>query len=303
MKFVLSEGVNVNSRGYRVAIDGIRMERFALNPVMLKDHNTDLVIGRWENWAKENNQLTAEAVFDTEDEVGKETARKVDKNFLRSASMGIVPIKMQEIDGEYVMTECELVEGSIVAIPADAGAIRLYNEKLEELTFEEVKLNFNFNNNTKKSIQMSEVTFKLSEKTVERLNLSTDFTPKDVELAVIEKDREIEKLKAEKKAIEQLAQTEFLGNAVKAGKITEAEKLSFAKLCEKGCFEDVKAMIESKSETASETLADKVSKSTLTAGRETWDYLKWMKEDSKGLEKLRHENPKEFERLQLTIKK
>ena len=149
---------------------------------------------------------------------------------------------------------------------------------------------------------MAEVIFKLSAKTVESLKLDSDHTPKDVELAVAEKDREIETLKADLKANRKQAQTDYLNAAVKAGKISETERLSFEKMAEKGCFDDVKAMIDAKAESATETLADKVQKSNLTAGRETWDYLKWMKDDPKGLNKMKVENPKEFERLQGTLK-
>lgn len=302
-KFVLSNGQSKNTKGFKVAINGIRMERFALNPVMLSEHDPKLVIGRWENWEKANNQLTANPVFDLDDPVGKEVARKVDKNFLRCASIGIIPIKLELIDDEFVMTECELMEASIVSIPSDSGAVRLYNDQLEELTFEEVKMNFNFfNNNTKKQKEMAETTIKLSQKTVESLKLDADYTAKDVELAVAEKDREIATLKAEKATMEQNRQAEFLSNAVKAGKITEAERLSYAKLCEKGCFDEVKAIVENKPEQASDTLADKVAKTTLTAGREDWNYLKWMKDDPKGLAKIKAENPKEFERLQGTLR-
>lgn len=300
--FVLSDGNKKNSRGYRVAVAGIRMERFAANPVMLSEHNSDIVIGRWENWKKENSQLKAEPVFDTDDAIGKEIARKVEKNFLRCASVGIIPLRLEELDGDLVMTECELVEASIVSIPADSGAVRLYNDKLEELSFEQVKINLNFSNNQNNN-QMSDVVFRLSHKTVEILGLGNDYTSKDVELAVAEKDKEIEKLKADLSAVEKQTQTEFLSNAVKAGKISEAERLHLEKLCAKGGFDEVKAMIDAKAETATETLADKVSKSGLMADRKDWDYLRWMKEDSAGLAKLRDENPNEFERLQLTIKK
>ncbi len=303
MRFILSDGANTNSKGYKIAVAGIGMSRFALNPVMLKEHDPELVIGRWENWAVADNKLSADPVFDMDDPIGKEVARKVDKNFLRCASIGIIPLKLEFIDDQFVMTESELVEASIVSIPADSGAVRLYNDKLEELSFEEVKTNFNFNSNNQKTSKMAETNFKLSQKTVESLKLDADYTPKDVELAVAEKDKEIETLKAEKKAMEQNQQTEFLNNAVKAGKITEAEKLSYAKLCEKGCFEEVKTIVDSKPEHASETLADKVVKTNLSDGRENWDYLKWMKEDPKGLQKIKSENPKEFERLQATIQK
>ncbi|HBX45551.1 HK97 family phage prohead protease [Limibacterium fermenti] len=303
MDFILSDGKSTNTKGYRTNVLGILLERFKANPVMLFDHDTGKVIGRWENIRIEDDKLMATPVFDLDDPQGKEVARKVDKNFLRAASIGIMPLRLEYINDEFVLVESELMEASIVPIPSDAGAIRLYNEKLEELSFDQVKVNFNFNNNKQKSNEMAEVVFRLSHKTVEILGLEADYTPKDVELAVAEKDKEIEKLKADLKAVEKQSQTDYLNNAEKAGKISAVERLSFEKMAEKGCFEDVKTMIDAKAETATETLADKVNKSSITAGRENWDYLKWMKEDSAGLEKLRAENPKEFERLQLTIKK
>ena len=295
MEFILSDGSKTNSKGYKVAIAGIGMARFTANPVMLKEHNHELVIGRWENMRKENNQLIGTPVFDTDDPEGKEIARKVEKNFLRCASVGIIPMKLEYVNDEYILTECELVEASIVSVPSDSGAVRLYNDQMEELSFEQVKLNFEPNNKIKMEL-------KLSQKTIESLSLGADYTPKDVELAVAEKDREIATLKADLASQKNTQITEYLCNAVKVGKITEAEKASYLKLAETD-FDSVKAIIDAKEEKASASLKDMETKSTLAAGREGWDYLKWMKEDSAGLQKLRLENPKEFKRLQETIKK
>jgi len=300
MDFILSDGNSTNSKGYRVDVPGINLERFHANPVMLYQHDPNQVIGRWENIRIDNNQLMASPVFDVEDTLGKEVSRKVEKNFLRSASIGIIPNNMEYVNDEFVLTSGELVEASIVSIPSDAGAVRMYNEKMEELSFEQVKTNFNFNNSNQFT-KMAEVVFKLSQKTVESLKLETEYTPKDVELAVTEKDREIERLKADLKANQKQAQTDYLNASVKAGKISETERLAFEKMAEKGVFEDVKAMIDAKADSPTATLSGMVQKTNQTAGRETWDYLKWMKEDPKGLAKIKAENPKEFERLQLTL--
>jgi HK97 family phage prohead protease len=294
-QFVLSDGKKINSKGYRIDLSGGNFERFNKNPIMLYMHDDDDVIGKWENLRIEDSRLIAEAVFDSS-EKAKEIERKVDDGFLKGCSIGIIIKELAFEEDEAVVKTWELLEASIVTIPSDPGAVVLYNEKKEVL-------NFNFSNNQKTNQEMAEVVFRLSRKTVESLKLDADYTPKDVELAVAEKDREIEKLKADLKAVEKQAQTDYLNNAVKAGKISETERLSFEKMAEKGCFEDVKSMIDAKAESATATLADKVQKSNLTAGRETWDYLKWMKEDPKGLAKIKTENPKEFERLQLTIKK
>jgi HK97 family phage prohead protease len=301
MEFILADGKSPNTKGYRVEIPGIRTERFKNNPVMLYEHDPEKVIGRWENIRIEKNRLVATPVFDTDDPLGKETARKVENNFLRAASVGIIPLNMEYVNDEYVMTECEQVEASIVSIPSDAGAVRLYNEKLEELSFDRVKRNFNLNNNNQKTNQMDAV-FKLSYKTVESLKLPGDYTSKDVELAVAEKDKEIETLNAKLKTVETRAQADYLTGAVKAGRISETERRAFEKLAEKGCFDDIKTMIDAKPESATATLAAMVQKSNPAAGRETWDYLTWMKKDPKGLARIKAENPTEFGRLQADFK-
>jgi len=292
--FVLSDGQKINSKGYKISVTGGNFDRFTQNPVMLYMHTDEDVIGKWENLRIENNKLLADAVFDSS-EKAKEIERKVNSGFLKGCSIGII-IKEVQFETECaIVTSWELLEASIVAIPSDPGAVVLYNEKREVL-------NFNFNNNQKET-QMAEVVFKLSQKTVESLKLDAEYTPKDVELAVAEKDKEIETLKANLKANQKQAQTDYLNAAVKAGKISETERLSFEKMAEKGVFEDVKAMIDAKAESPTATLSDMVQKTSQTAGRETWDYLKWMKEDPKGLAKLKAENPKEFERLQETLNK
>lgn len=297
--FILSDESRINSKGYKVLLSGGRFERFDSNPVMLYNHDEDKVIGYWTNRAVEGIKMSAKPFFDLEDAFAAETARKVEKGFLKGASIGIMPLKMEVINDEYVMTEWEMVEASIVPIPSDAGAIVLYNDKKEKLSFEQVKLNFNLNNNQLTNEKMA---LELSQRTIESLSLGTAYTSKDVEIAVSEKDKEIETLKADLDKMKNDGIEDYLNNAVKAGKINEAEKLSYSKLAKKD-FGEVKSIIDAKGEKASTSLKDMETKSTLSAGREAWDYMKWMKEDPKGLDKLKHENPAEFEKLQLTLKK
>lgn len=139
--FILSDSKLINSKGFKVDVSKGRFERFDANPVMLYNHDIEQVIGRWENRRVENGRLLATPVFDKSDEKGAETARKVSEGFLRGASIGIYPINVEQIGEEYVLTEWELVEASITPIPSDAGAIRLYDEKRETITFEQLKLN------------------------------------------------------------------------------------------------------------------------------------------------------------------
>jgi HK97 family phage prohead protease len=298
--FVLSDGSQTNSKGFKVLLTGGRLERFNANPVMLYGHDEEKLIGRWELLSIANNKMQAKPVFDLKNEFAAEKARQVEEGFLKGASIGIMPYKLEVINDEYVMTDWELIEASICTIPADAGAIVLYNEKREQLSFDQVKLNFNLNNNHLTNQAMTEI--KLSAKTIESLDLGSDYTGKDVDLAVAEKDKEIADLKLKLDNQNKERVEDYLNGAVKAGKINETEKLSFVKLAAND-FDSVKAIIDAKGEQASTSLKEMEAKSNLSAGRETWDYLKWMKDDPKGLQALKNENPKEFERLQATIKK
>lgn len=299
-KFILSDSSQTNTKGFRVALTGGRLERFHANPVMLYDHDTRQVIGRWDGLSVEDGKLTATAVFDTGDPVAADIARKVNEGFLRGASMGIIPYKMDEIGDEFVLSDWELMEASITPIPSDAGAVRLYNEKHEAITFEQLKLSISINKQKSKPMDDDNNTIVLTAATRQSLGLSANPTAKQIELAVQEKDDKIDAQNKRIGALEAEQQESYFLQAEKDGKITGEEKANYLKLSENGNFANVKAIIDAKKTNASlslKELADKGKTSPAGGDRATWDYLKWAKEDHKGLEKLRAENPTEFERL------
>lgn len=139
-RFVLSDGGSINSNGYKVDINGLDLTRFKSNPVMLYEHNSKNVIGRWTDIKKEDHKLTAIPEFDMEDTEVLSIVGKVERGFLNGASVGIILKEAKEIDGVPVVTKSELFEASIVSVPADACAVRLYNENLETLTVDKLTL-------------------------------------------------------------------------------------------------------------------------------------------------------------------
>ncbi len=285
--FVLSDGTKKNSHGFRIDLAGIMLERFSGNPVMLYMHDTNQLIGQWENLKVENNKLIADPDFDLEDENAKKIAGKVERGYLKGASLGIVVLEMKEIDGEYVATKSELIEASIVPVPSDAGAIILYDENRKELTFEEVKLKYESTNPTKTT--MDEKDQKIQE----------------LQRQLTEKENENVALKAKVTAAEKSEVAAFLLAAKTEGKITDKEVESLTNLAQKD-LEGVKALVNAREGKATTTLSQQVqapgTSGGSTPGREKWTYLKWMKEDPKGLQKLKVENPTEFARLQQTLK-
>ena len=167
-KFILNDETKVNQFGFRVSNLGLDLARFRANPVILDYHQEGnaAVIGRWENIQIEGHLLTAEAVFDDGDPNAKMISGKVDRGFLRGASLGLNPFSMSNFqlapDDTYDLVKSEVLEASIVPIPNNANAIKLYaatEDSMQELQEQEVSeillmasdiSKFNINNSMKK---------------------------------------------------------------------------------------------------------------------------------------------------------
>lgn len=73
--------------------------------------------------------MLADAVFDENNPLGKEVKERVDNGFLRSASIGVSILNYEKIDNVDTVTDCELAEVSIVDIPSNQNAVKLFNKK------------------------------------------------------------------------------------------------------------------------------------------------------------------------------
>ncbi len=148
IKFIVSDET-LNSHGFIVITAGINTARFERNPIMLYMHErANGVIGRWENVRKDGNKLIAEAVFDESTELGAKVKQQVENGFLRSASIGIDNMVYEEIDGVKTVTQCDLFEISIVDMPSNENAVKLY-AKGKPITL----LSQSYNNREKKAGQ------------------------------------------------------------------------------------------------------------------------------------------------------
>ncbi len=142
--FILNDETVKNSYGFRVLTAGISLERFAANPVCLNNHSnhTKDVLGAWADVKADGALLTATPDFDTEDTDGKEVVRKVLSGKLKACSIGII-IEPEHVlaleNGDIVVTKCELMEASIVAVPSNANAVVLYSQDGNPLTEQQTK--------------------------------------------------------------------------------------------------------------------------------------------------------------------
>lgn len=129
---------SVNNHGFKVKTDGIDTTQFERNPIMLYMHNRPTIIGRWENLKKKDGKLYADAIFDVDDTFSNEIAGKVDRGFLKGASLGISVLEKDSKTDTIIKSR--LHEISIVDIGSNDNALRLYDDKdliqlnLKELT-------------------------------------------------------------------------------------------------------------------------------------------------------------------------
>nr|DAO02666.1 MAG TPA: prohead serine protease [Caudoviricetes sp.] len=147
-RIILSDS-SLNRYGYRVLTSGLILKAFKQNPVMLYMHLRDegsplwgnyKAIGHWEDIQIDGDKLSAIPVFDMVDDLSKEVAAKYEAGTFSAASIGIRIIATSAnkdllLPGQTreTITEAEIMEASIVDIPANANAVRLYDRSSSAL--------------------------------------------------------------------------------------------------------------------------------------------------------------------------
>ena len=134
-EFCLSdEKTGTNYNGAKIIIDGIDINQFIKNPVALFNHDDGKVIGKWENIKKEGGKMTACLnEWDVNDPDAMEVKRKVDEGFIKGSSIGIQPTEysFDDITDSIIIHKSTLLEASIVALPADKNAMKLYVDDIQ----------------------------------------------------------------------------------------------------------------------------------------------------------------------------
>lgn len=109
---------------------GWKLENFQKNPIALFAHAGSFPIGSWKDVRVEENalrgtlMLAKEGTSDRIDEI----RQLVDAGILKAVSVGFTPISYEERKGDtygLVYTEQELVECSLVSVPANPNALLL----------------------------------------------------------------------------------------------------------------------------------------------------------------------------------
>ena len=147
--FILNDDAVQNSYGFFILTSGGKLDRFKSNPVMLSNHVNlnENVIGRWLNLTVKDGIIQAEPEFDVDRPIGLEISGQVERDFIKGASMGILPDwdSMERIGDKLILKEWELVEASIVPVPSNRNSIAIYSvdgKIMEESEIQNLCLSF-----------------------------------------------------------------------------------------------------------------------------------------------------------------
>lgn len=164
---------SLNSHGLIIKTNGIDIEAFKENPVMLFNHDINQVIGKWTNVQKLGDKLIAEPEFDVEDPNATMVAKKIDKGLIKGCSIGIlVEEVLPDENMNLVVLSSKLKECSITALPSNTNAVKLYYNinGVEQLMTKDELVTFSLKN---KTINMSELENKDVEDVITNDNVDT----------------------------------------------------------------------------------------------------------------------------------
>jgi HK97 family phage prohead protease len=124
--------------------EGWDLKEFKKNPVILASHDSQsFPIGKATNIKVSNGKLIFTAVFSEATQMAREAYQLVKEGILNCFSVGFIPKARDEKD-ESIITNAELLEISLVAIPANSEAVVIAksltgNKFAEELIVKWVK--------------------------------------------------------------------------------------------------------------------------------------------------------------------
>ena len=118
----------VDRYGTIIVPSGIDYTAYLANPIVLAQHDSDQwPIGRCLGFAMNGENLEATIQVECVTEEGKKLTKLINAGFVKAVSVGIIPTEYEEqtIDGKKVIvyTKSELVEFSVVSVPANRQAL------------------------------------------------------------------------------------------------------------------------------------------------------------------------------------
>lgn len=127
LEYVMSD-TSIDRMGDVIEADGWYLDNFKRNPIALFNHNSNFVLGEWRNVRIVDGQLRGHLkMLPPVSDRLKEIHAAIKAGVLRAVSVGFRAIEAQPLQGSKTggvhFLKSELVECSLVAVPANANAL------------------------------------------------------------------------------------------------------------------------------------------------------------------------------------
>jgi hypothetical protein len=309
---------DVNEYKFRVLTDGIDYTQYMKNPIVLFMHEREFaktdenkgsaVIGRCVKLYKRGTDLIASIEFDLEDPFAAKIAGKVERGFIRMASM-YAPVLSTSSDSKDVLsgqmletvTGCKLEEISIVDVGGNDKALKLSKENT---AVQLQKINQKTEN---KMSELKTIALALG-KPADASESDLLNTVNDLKLSKSNADAKAQEWKGKYIALQKTEAEKLVNKAVSLGLIPEDLKDVQVKAFETdfdGQSVKLAKLIDAK-ETENETNGvqtaigavinlSKGGKQTLGEGQDSFDYLQ--KHNAVELSRIRTEEPQKYVQL------
>lgn len=120
---------DVDRMGDVIEVDGVELAGFERNPIALWNHDSSAPIGTWADVRAAGGRLLGRLKLAAEgtSPLVDRLRQLVEQRILRAVSVGFIPLEAAAIKetGGFRFTASELLECSLVAVPANANALRL----------------------------------------------------------------------------------------------------------------------------------------------------------------------------------
>ena len=308
---------DVNEYKFRVLTDGIDYSQYMKNPIVLFMHEREFaktdenkgsaVIGRCVNLYKRGTDLIASIEFDMDDPFAAKIAGKVERGFIRMASM-YAPVLGTSSDAKDILpgqlletvTACKLEEISIVDVGGNDKALKLSKENTA------VQLKKVNQKSENKMSEFKTIALALG-KSADSSEVSVLEAVTELKLSLQKKETEVTEWKDKYIALQKSEATTIVNKAVKLGLIPEDLAEGQISLFEKdfdGQKVKLSKLIEEKEETDTKDGTNAAiqavvlaggKKTPVNTGDESFDYLQ--KNDAVKLSKMRTEEPQKYAQL------
>lgn len=295
----------LNSYGARVLTEGIDLEQYQKNPVLLYMHRRgrkeDMPIGIMENLRVEGDTLYGTPKFDDDTEDERNINKKWERGTLRMLSAGLDILEWSEEPALLVagqtrptITKSKLIEVSVVDIGAndDALQVGLYHEgKLLSLAAGEENAHLPLLTVSAKEDNEEQTPNNNQQKKMEKILLKLGLAPNATEDEAV---AAIGKLQEEKSAMALARITDAVETAIKEKRITADKKEKYLSLGKTLGLADLNALFADMSPAQKPLDLVRPNGSGQSAGSAT---LTWASATPEQLKELRENNKEEYVRL------